>query len=743
MDIERFDRRLGLYSATMISLGTMIGSAIFVLHGETFQAAGPSASLANLLAGAAAFFTAFAFCELVTFIPEAGGGYAYVRDAVDKDILGFIAGLGFMLAYAISSGLFAIGFGIFLNYFIPFIPPMVGAYSIIIYVMITNIRGIENAGKLQNVITTVLVVILLGFVINGVFHIDLSLQTPYFPEGFSGTVLATGFLYITYIGFGLVTTAAEEVVEPKKNIPRAILISLAFATIIKITVFLVGSSVIHWEQLIPAVTNHPFTDVAVEMAGAIGGYIFAVAGIVATVSSINTAMLASSRTSFAMARDQQLPSIFKNINDYTKTPIFSVLVTALMIILVSTFMSIRLISDVSSILILIGFSFVNLALILFRRKKPDVERSFKVPGYPATPILGILINGALISQLLLSDFRVTMIISFIILAGLGYYLFIKPKLGKRSKGITTKPIPDIQMKKPESGKGYTVLTPIANFDHAEDLALVSSRIVSPYEGKVIPIHVTKVPGVLPLDFREDHYRKEAEKYRKIIERIRRLELCNEYISQPISISSRDVPHAIKSLVEEKDPDLVLMGWHKSGFSEKMLGGTVHKVMKTVNQPVCIYKIRDSKRVKRILFPYGGGRHSQYATDLIKRIAEGYGAEVVFLRVVEKAASSKEKAEIEKIMRGGLEKLDIKGEVKIIESDSFVKEVVEESREYDMLVMGTATGWGLKEHITGRLSDKIMDKIDCNGLIVRGPKKITEQKQIFRNIISRIKKALME
>jgi len=741
--VERFDRRLGLYSATMISLGTMIGSAIFVLHGETFQAAGPSASLANLLAGAAAFFSAFAFCELVTFIPEAGGGYAYARDAVDKDILGFIAGLGFWFAYAISSGLFAIGFGVFLNYFIPFIPPMVGTYAIILYVMVTNIRGIENTGNLQNVITTVLVVILLWYVIQGVFHIDLSYQTPYFPEGFSGAMVATGFLYITYIGFGLVTTAAEEVVEPKKTIPRAILISLAFATFIKATLFFIGSSIIHWEELVPAVTDHPFTDAAVEMAGSVGGYVFALAGIVATVSSINTAMLASSRTSFAMASDQHLPSIFKNINDYTKTPIFSVLASALIIIIVSTFMDLRLISDVSSIMILIGFSFVNLAVILFRKKKPDVERSFKVPGYPVTPILGILINVALLSMLLLSDFRVAIMVTAIILGGLVYYLFMKPKLSKHSKGITTKPIPDIQIEKPKIKEDYTILTPIGNFDYAKDLSLFSSNIVYPHGGKVIPLHVSKIPEILPLDFRESHYRKEAEKYREITKKICGLERCKEYIKEPISICSRDVPHAIISMTKEKDPDFLLMGWHKSSFSERVFGGSVQKVIERVSTPVGIYKIEDSKNINRILFPYGGGRHSQFTAGIVKRLAEGYGAEVVLFRVVEKATPKQEKAEIEKVLHDGLEKIELEGDVKIIESDSFVEEVVRESQDYDLLVMGMATGWGIKEHITGKVSDKVMNRIECNGLVVRGPKKVTEQKRIFRHIISKIKKALME
>ena len=325
---QKLDRTLGMYSSLMISIGTMIGSAIFVLAGTSYQVAGPAASLAIFLAGIAAVFTGFSFAELVTVVPKAGGGYVYVKEATGNNIIGFICGWGFWLGYAMSCGLFALGFGNFINYIFPFIPQMAAAYFLIVYVAITNIKGAKSSGNLQNVITTILIGLLLLYVIIGVFHLDIENQKPFNPNGMSGVFNAMGFLYMTYIGYGLITTASEEVIEPEKTIPKAILISIAAVIFIKTSVFFIGSGILPWTQLVPEVTSTPLIDTAVHMGGAVGGYLFAFAGLLATLSSINTAVMASSRTSFAMARDNRLPSLFKTINRTTKTPVFSIIITS-------------------------------------------------------------------------------------------------------------------------------------------------------------------------------------------------------------------------------------------------------------------------------------------------------------------------------------------------------------------------------------------------------------------------------
>lgn len=250
---QKLDRTLGMYSSLMISIGTMIGSAIFVLAGTSYDTAGPGASLAIFLAGIAAVFTGLSFAELVTVVPKAGGGYVYVKEATGNNIIGFICGWGFWLGYAMSCGLFALGFGNFINYIFPFIPQMAAAYVLVVYVMFTNIRGTKSSGTLQNIITTVLIVLLMLYVVVGVFHLDMGYQKPFTPHGMFGVFNAMGFLYMTYIGYGLITTASEEVIEPEKTIPKAILISIAAVIFIKTTVFFVGCGILPWTQLIPPV----------------------------------------------------------------------------------------------------------------------------------------------------------------------------------------------------------------------------------------------------------------------------------------------------------------------------------------------------------------------------------------------------------------------------------------------------------------------------------------------------------
>lgn len=181
--------------------------------------------------------------------------------------------------------------------------------------MFTNIKGTKNSGTLQNVITTVLVALLLLYVVVGVLHMDLDKQQPFMPNGISGVFNA--------------------------------LISIAAVIFIKTAVLFVGSGILSWTELIPEVTGTPMIDTAVHMGGAIGGYLFAFVGILAPLSSINTAVMSSSRTSFAMARDQRLPSLFKTTNK-------NVIAVAIR--------DLEHISTVISNFSLTGYSLVNLAI---------------------------------------------------------------------------------------------------------------------------------------------------------------------------------------------------------------------------------------------------------------------------------------------------------------------------------------------------------------------------------------------
>lgn len=732
---QKLDRTLGMYSSLMISIGTMIGSAIFVLAGTSYETAGPGASLAIFLAGIAAVFTGLSFAELVTVIPKAGGGYVYVKEATGNNIIGFICGWGFWLGYAMSCGLFALGFGNFINYIFPFIPQMAAAYLLVVYVMFTNIKGTKSSGTLQNVITTVLVALLLLYVVVGVFHMDLDNQQPFMPHGISGVFNAMGFLYMTYIGYGLITTASEEVIEPEKTIPKAILISIAAVIFIKTAVFFVGSGILPWTELIPEVTGTPMIDTAVHMGGAIGGYLFALAGILATLSSINTAVMASSRTSFAMARDQRLPSLFKTINKTTKTPVFSIVVSTIIVVIAVTIRDLEHISTVTSIFSLTGYSLVNVALIIFRQKKPELERKFRVPLYPLTPILGIALNLFLIINLAISDRPALLIAVSVIGVGGLYYYLIMPRLKYASKGISNMDIPEIKEYKKDNRKNEIII-PVSNPHTADGLLNFGRKLaLAEQNTTVVPVKVNVFPDNLLTIADYDVMMQTMSSQDEIVQKLKAYE--DEPFMRPVLINSREVFHAIMSVIKKEKNPLVIMGWHGSGLVKYMHGDITYRMLQEAPADVGVLHMHSGEtEFKRILFPYGGGRYSKMTAKVVNRIANAYGAEITLLNVVEREEDIEETREN---LKNSAAKFDRPAEIMVC-SGTLVEKVVEYSENYDLVVMGASLDWGIQEVVTGFRTDRIMEQAKCSVLIIKSYDLFLQKKRV-RGLIHRTRKAI--
>lgn len=732
---QKLDRTLGMYSALMISIGTMIGSAIFVLAGTSYETAGPAASLAIFLAGISAVFTGLSFAELVTVVPKAGGGYVYVKEATGNNIIGFICGWGFWLGYAMSCGLFALGFGNFINYIFPFIPKMAAAYLLVIYVMFTNIKGTKSSGALQNVITTLLIALLAVYVVVGIFHLDMENQEPFMPKGLSGVFNAMGFLYMTYIGYGLITTASEEVIDPEKTIPKAILISIAAVILIKTSVFFIGCGILPWQQLVPSATNTPLIDTAVHIGGRIGGYLFAFAGILATLSSINTAVMASSRTSFAMARDQRLPSLFKAINRTTKTPVFSIVVSSVIVFIAVTIRDLEHISTVTSIFSLTGYSLVNVALIIFRRKYPELERKFRVPLFPLTPILGIGLNLFLICSLAVSDRPALIIAVSVIGAGVLYYYLIMPRLKYASKGISIVDIPEIKEQKKENRKNEIII-PVSNPKTADGLLNFGRRIALAEESTtVVPVKVNVFPDNLLTIADYDTMMQTMGVQGEVVQKLKTFE--KEPYMRPVLINSRDAFHAIMSVVKKEKNPLVIMGWHGSGLSKYMHGSITYRMLQEAPADVGVLRMhRQETEFKNILFPYGGGRYSKMTAKVVNRIANAYGAKLTLLNVVDREEDVEETREY---LTKSAAKFDQPAEIMVC-SGGLVEKVVEFSDQYDLIIMGASLDWGIQEVVTGFRTDKVMEQARCSVLIIKSYDLFLQKKRV-RGLIHKTRKAI--
>ena len=245
----------------MIGVGAMIGAGIFVLTGIAAGESGPASILAFGLNGAVTLLTAFAYAELASAIPEAGGGYAFVRRAF-PGVIGFTAGWMLWFAYTVACSLYALGFaGYFWEFFLKYTPGLAdiafgvvgehGAGLIVTFVIAVtfvrlNARGTEVTGLAENVLTVAKLIILGVFIAYGLKALGAapSGQTaeafnPFFPRGMSGVFVAMGLTFIAFEGYDLIATVAEEIKEPEKNIPRATFISLGITVVMYLLILFV------------------------------------------------------------------------------------------------------------------------------------------------------------------------------------------------------------------------------------------------------------------------------------------------------------------------------------------------------------------------------------------------------------------------------------------------------------------------------------------------------------------------
>ena len=735
---QQLNRTLGLFSCLTISVGTMIGSAIFVLAGTSFNIAGPSASLAIFLAGIAALCTGVSFAELVTIIPKAGGGYAYVREATNNGIIGFICGWGFWLSYAMSSAIFAIGFGNFINYFFHFLNPLMVAYLLSIYVVYINIKGTKSSGKLQDIITVGLVILLLLYISVGVFHVNPSNYKPYTPKGYTGMFSAMGLLYMTYIGYGLITTASEEVIKPEKTIPKSIIISIVFVIILKTATFAIGSGISNWTNLIPSKTTTPMTDTAVLIGGRIGGYLFAFAGILATLSSINTAVLASSRTSFALSRDRRLPSIFKIISKKTQTPIVAILVTGIIVIVTISLRNVERISSVTSIFSLIGYTFVNVSLMTFRKKLPDIEREFKAPFFPITPILGIILNVFMAIQLASKDIIALISVVLIVSIGLIYYYIILPRLKTAPKGVSPYDIPKLVVEADKPHKnGRKIFVPMANPETMDKLIDFSNRIAKVEEKTtVVPLHVVDVPETLAMDKTYFELKKTVSSCETIFTKLESYEEKDQKNINPLVVFSKDISKGILNTIKNEKTSMLLMGWHHMGILYNKGVSLISHMLAQAPADICILKCNNKKEYNKILFPYGGGRYSQLTGTIVQRVAKAYNAHITVVKIVDEIDEDNKNI---KHLRTAVKSLGEQVEVRIEEGE-FTSKIIELSRDFDLIILGASLDWGMHEYLTGLKSDSIAEKADCDVLIVKNYQAVLQRKGI-RKYLHKVKEVL--
>ncbi len=402
-------RELRLIDVITITTGSMISSGLFVIPGIAFSRVGPAVLLSYLLAALIALPTMLSAAELATTMPKAGGVYFFVNKSMGPGF-GAIAGFARWFSISLKSSFSLIGLGVYSAVFIQISPIYISIAFCILFIII-NMRGIRLVGKTQTLLTGFLTGLLLFISLYGLTSISAERFVPFAPYG-PGSILATaGFIFISYGGMLSITGLAEEVKQPKTNIPLGMLIALGLTGIVYTLVIFVVIGTLEPNILQDSLT--PVADGAAAYLGRNGVILTTIAALLAFVTTANAGIASASRYPLAMSRDRLIPSFFQNSLAQTHVPYMSTLFTGGFILAAIMWLKLEMLVEVASSLLILTYILTNLAVIIIRKQNKETYRpAFRAPFCPWLQIFSIA--GLLL--LVVKTGALSVLISFILVA---------------------------------------------------------------------------------------------------------------------------------------------------------------------------------------------------------------------------------------------------------------------------------------------------------------------------------------
>ncbi|ELZ32450.1 cationic amino acid transporter [Halogeometricum pallidum JCM 14848] len=758
---------MSLADVTFIGVGAMIGAGVFALTGFAAGLAGPALTLAFLLNGIVAMFTAVSYAELGAAFPEAGGGYLWVKEALMPPN-GFYAGWMSWFAHAVACSLYAVTFGAFLIeliHYAGYLPaPGAGgghfsllgmgllglhnleklaAVAMVCLFAFINYRGAEETGTIGIIVTGIKVVVL-GLYIG--FGIMATLNNPnwaqkfvsnptFMPNGFFGVVGAMGFTYIAFEGYEIIVQSGEEVVNPGKNIPKAVFYSMAVVVPIYILVAFASIGGINVTQnLISMAGLGGQQNVATwEIMGALGemGIIQAAgqfvpygvplllfAGLAATMSALNATVYSSSRVSFAMGRDRALPAIFGSISDRQKTPSFAIWISAALIVAMAVVLPIESVAAAADIMFILLFIQVNWTVVKMRQTHPDLPRTYTIPYMPWPPLIGIVLQFLLTPFLIYtlgleaigigtSNHGLVALVTSAVWMILGLVIYYGYSVQQEEKKIEEETPTVIEESEPTTAENE-ILVPIGHTDNVKQLMRTAIDIAKENDGVLRVMSVVTVPQQTP----PSEGRKYVDEEREVVnEAMKVAHDADVPVNGTVRVGHK-VSNAILNTVDQYDSEMVLMGWEgqrKSQRRDIVLGSVVDTVATDADADVLVERIGPDAtgEADDILLPVAGGEHSKFAAGLADDIGDQHGSHIDIVHVVDPGASDTDRKEAQKILDEAAAEIDdLSVDTEILEGDSVVDTINAQTGGYDIVMVGATREGILNQFVFGSVPEKI-------------------------------------
>ena len=712
-------RQLNLVQVVMLGTAGTLGSGVFILTGHAAAVAGPAAIWAVVVAGILSFSIALNYCELATTYPETGGAMTYVREAWGKGLLSFLVGSMDCISSTFYTALSAVGFAYSVSVFVPALAEStlgIGAVAIaaILLFVILNVLGVTKVGNIQVVMGGSLLVafaiyLIAGFTMpNGFSTATLLPFGRWFasdnPVTNFGVILRTiALIYAMYVGFEVIADDAEEIKNPTKNIPMAIMISLFLIVLVYslvVTVAMGTSSTI-------AGSETAISDTIRMFLGTPGATMIGIAGMVGALTSINSSMLSATRESFTLSRDGSWPAFLARLNK-ARVPYNAIFLIGGVSMFVTLVGAVDFLSYITSGGYLFVLLLSNLSMITLRKKYPYIHRPFKVPAFPLTPIIASLVCLIVLRY---SEVRALIFMAGVLTIFTLYYFI---KLGAESWQAEHKRSQDpgryrlVVPMQDESGLNSVVRlgARIANADNEMNLCLL----------QVVDQKVTEDDKAREKLIRSRQYA--LEKFIKYA-----VERNVPMYSKTVSGSST-AAGIVDEMRSDNNVKLLLFKWPVSEEKQVEFGENLDAIFRSGLTNVGVLFDRGIDLIEDILVPVGGGLHCKLAIQLADNLAQADKASIDFMRVVdvdlEDEIYEDQMAFLQEVVITTLGNIPGNANLHSIRGEDPATAIVAEAqeRDYDLIIIGSFEGQAKPGLPFGEIVDKVVRGSNTSVLVLR-------------------------